>query len=185
MFPLLCRDRLVIPYVAVYCIFILLYKAPGWKQVTRGKSSSSFVKSLLVAVITMISFLLHVIYLTLSPPMKYPFLFEAIIMLLCFSQFITVAVYTNKKQWMLSTLHSAPMAKEKNLWFLIVYINHFSMILTSRIGGSKYLPLNMLQKMFLHIWTEWVLSNLPRQMLIVVFNGLVLSTFLSSRNFIH
>lgn len=115
MFPLLCRDKLVIPYAALYGIFILLYNAPGWKQDARERSSTSTAKSLLVAVITMISFLLHVIYLTISPPRRYPFLFEAIIMLLCFSQFIAVAVYTNKKQWMLSKQHSAPMAKEKHL----------------------------------------------------------------------
>ncbi|KAL1810101.1 hypothetical protein ACET3Z_027091 [Daucus carota] len=115
MFPLLCRDKLVIPYAALYGIFILLYNAPGWKQDARERSSASTAKSLLVAVITMISFLLHIIYLTISPPRRYPFLFEAIIMLLCFSQFIAVAVYTNKKQWMLSKQHSAPMAKEKHL----------------------------------------------------------------------
>ncbi|KAK1363600.1 Alpha-1,3-glucosyltransferase [Heracleum sosnowskyi] len=115
MFPLLCRDKLVLPYVALYGFFILLYNAPGRKQDTRGRSSSSIVKSLLVSVILMISFLLHVIYLTISPPTKYPFLFEAIIMLLCFSQFIAIAVYTNKKQWMLSEQHSTTMAKEKHL----------------------------------------------------------------------
>lgn len=150
MFPLLCCDKLVVRYVALSGIFILLYNAPGRKQDTREKSSSPIVKSLLVAVITMVSFLLHIIYLTISPPMKYPFLFEAIIMLLCFSQFIAVAVYTNRKQWMLSKQHShsAPVSKEKHLWFLYVCINHFSMILMSRIGGSTIYLFNNCRRCF-------------------------------------
>lgn len=115
MFPLLCRDKLLIPYVALYGIFVLLYHAPGWRQDTRGRTSYPTVKSFLIVVLTLTSFLLHVIYSTISPPKKYPFLFEAIIMLLCFSQFIAVAIYTNKKQWMLSTQHSPLMGKEKHL----------------------------------------------------------------------
>lgn len=81
MFPLLCRDKLLLPYVALYGIFFLIYNVPGWRQDTRERSSSSSVKSLLVGVLTVISFLLHVIYLTVTPPKKYPFLFEAIIMI--------------------------------------------------------------------------------------------------------
>nr|KYP55920.1 putative dolichyl pyrophosphate Man9GlcNAc2 alpha-1,3-glucosyltransferase [Cajanus cajan] len=42
------------------------------------------------------------LYLTMHPPEKYPFLFEAIIMNLCFSQFVLVTLGCNIKQWLLN-----------------------------------------------------------------------------------
>lgn len=97
MFPLLCRDKLIIPYISLYSIFILVYYAPGGIHKTR---SSGNLKSFVIAFLLLSSLALHIIYLTLTPPAKYPFLFEALIMLLCFSQFVLVAVYANRKQWM-------------------------------------------------------------------------------------
>lgn len=102
MFPLLCRDKLVLPYIALYGIFVLVYYSPGGRLNTKKSYSSSTLKSLVITFLVLCSLVLHIIYLTLHPPVKYPFLFEAAIMLLCFSQFVLVAVYTNRKQWMMS-----------------------------------------------------------------------------------
>ncbi|XP_059670576.1 probable dolichyl pyrophosphate Man9GlcNAc2 alpha-1,3-glucosyltransferase isoform X2 [Cornus florida] len=103
MFPLLCRDKLVLPYIALFALFFLLYYAPGGRQDTRSMTDShATLKSFVMAFLVLCSFILHIVYLTMRPPEKYPFLFEALIMLLCFSQFMLLAIYTNTKQWMLS-----------------------------------------------------------------------------------
>uniref|UniRef100_A0A5B7BIZ4 Alpha-1,3-glucosyltransferase n=1 Tax=Davidia involucrata TaxID=16924 RepID=A0A5B7BIZ4_DAVIN len=112
MFPLLCRDKLILPYIALFALFILLYYAPGGRQDTRGTHSPPTLKSFVIAFLVLCSFILHIIYLTMRPPEKYPFLFEALIMLLCFSQFMLLAIYTNTKQWMLLK-HSTLIDKEK------------------------------------------------------------------------
>ncbi|KAJ0868981.1 putative dolichyl-P-Glc:Man(9)GlcNAc(2)-PP-dolichol alpha-1,3-glucosyltransferase [Helianthus annuus] len=114
MFPLLCRDKLLLPYIALYGIFIFIYYTPNGKPDTPNPPRSwSRVTSFYVVFLLFVSFVLHVIYLTVDPPKKYPFLFEAIIMLLCFSQFVLVAVYTNWKQWILS--RKSPVGSEKKL----------------------------------------------------------------------
>ncbi|KAL8217800.1 hypothetical protein R6Q57_021173 [Mikania cordata] len=102
MFPLLCRDKLLLPYTALYGIFILTYYAPNGKTDTPKPRFWSHMTLFFVVFLLFLSFVLHIVYLTINPPKKYPFLFEAIIMLLCFSQFVFVAVYTNWKQWFLS-----------------------------------------------------------------------------------
>ncbi|KAD2805719.1 hypothetical protein E3N88_39096 [Mikania micrantha] len=102
MFPLLCRDKLLLPYIALYGIFILIYYAPNGKPDTPKARFWSRMTLFFVGFLLFLSFVLHIVYLTINPPKKYPFLFEAIIMLLCFSQFVFVAVYTNWKQWFLS-----------------------------------------------------------------------------------
>lgn len=101
MFPLLIRDKLLLPYIALYGIFIFVYYAPNGKPDTPKNRFSSHLTSFLISFILFLSFVLHIIYLTVNPPKKYPFLFEAVIMLLCFSQFVLVAVYSNWKQWIL------------------------------------------------------------------------------------
>lgn len=112
MFPLLYRDKLVLPYIALYGIFIFVYYAPNGKPDTPKTHSSSRLTSFLIAFLLFSSLALHIIYLTVNPPKKYPFLFEAIIVLLCFSQFVLVAVYSNRKQWILSNQQS-PIGIEK------------------------------------------------------------------------
>ncbi|CAA6654544.1 unnamed protein product [Spirodela intermedia] len=47
------------------------------------------------------SALLHLVYLIVRPPRRYPFLFEALIMALCFAQFVILAIYSNIRQWTL------------------------------------------------------------------------------------
>lgn len=113
MFPLLCRDNLILPYMVLYALFILLFYAPCGRQ-DMIATRSPRVKSLVTKFLVLCSLILHIIYLTMSPPEKYPFLFEAIIMLLCFSQFLLLTVYTNLKQWKLSN-SATLMDKEKKL----------------------------------------------------------------------
>lgn len=102
IFPLLLRDKLLLPYIALYGIFIFIYYAPNGKPDTPKTPFSSRFASFLIAFLLFLSLCLHIIYLTINPPNKYPFLFEAIIMLLCCSQFYLVAVYLYQKQWALS-----------------------------------------------------------------------------------
>ncbi|KAK9135766.1 hypothetical protein Syun_015096 [Stephania yunnanensis] len=101
MFPLLRRDQLLIPYVALYMLFALLYYCPFRKQDSSGNGSVNGWKASAMTLFLLCSLLLHLIYLTFKPPEKYPFLFEAMIMLLCFSQFVFLAIYSNMKQWKL------------------------------------------------------------------------------------
>lgn len=117
MFPLLCRDKLVLPYIALYGIFILVYYSLDGIPFTRKTNSCASLKSFVIAFLLFCSLILHIIYLTLTPPAKYPFLFEALIMLLCFSQFVLVAVYANKKQWTLLKSPSLIDKEKKSIWF--------------------------------------------------------------------
>lgn len=110
MFPLLCRDKLILPYIALYGLFILLYYAPGGRRSKRD-SPFSTVRMLVLAC----SLLLHVVYLTATPPANYPFLFEAFIMLLCFSQFVIAFLYSNTKQRTLLKSSTATNDGKKHL----------------------------------------------------------------------
>ncbi|KAH6755955.1 ALG6 [Perilla frutescens var. hirtella] len=75
MFPLLRRDNLVLPYAALYGLFILLYYAPGGRK-AAGVSDS--IPSILKSSAFALSLVLHIVYITVTPPEKYPFLFEAV-----------------------------------------------------------------------------------------------------------
>lgn len=113
MFPLLCRDQLVLAYIALFSLFYLLFYAPRKKD--SGKIRSFFtLKLLITTLLVFCSFVLHIVYLAMNPPKRYPFLFEAIIMLVSFTQFVWLALYTNKKQWMLQK-QSTWVEKEKKL----------------------------------------------------------------------
>lgn len=120
MFPLLHRDKLVLPYLALSALFILLNHVPNGRRTTRNTSS---LRSFVIAVSVLCSVVLHVVYLSMHPPSRYPFLFEALIMLVCFSQFVFLTVYTNAKQWMLLK-HSNLVDKEKKLlWSLCIWVH--------------------------------------------------------------
>ncbi|KAL3568283.1 hypothetical protein D5086_030934 [Populus alba] len=113
MFPLLCRDKMAVPYLALYMLSILLYLAPCGKQHIKKHLSRSMV-TFSIVISYLCSLVLHIIYLTIRPPEKYPFLFEAMIMNFCFSHFLAFTVYTNAAQWMLSR-QSTSRDKEKKL----------------------------------------------------------------------
>ncbi|KAL2976859.1 hypothetical protein AAZX31_13G033200 [Glycine max] len=98
MFPLICRDNLVVPYLALLALFVLIMNAPGQHRVRE----SNYLGSATMFLILCCYFVLHIVYLTMHPPEKYPFLFEAIIMNLCFSQFVLVTLGCNIKQWLLN-----------------------------------------------------------------------------------
>ncbi|KAL9261981.1 putative dolichyl pyrophosphate Man9GlcNAc2 alpha-1,3-glucosyltransferase [Drosera capensis] len=102
MFPLLCRDKLKLAYIALSTLFALIYYAPCWQQHLNTKQGLPILKPPLQIALFLTSLVLHAIYVVMLPPRRYPFLFEAMIMMLCFSQFAFIAVYSNVKQWMLS-----------------------------------------------------------------------------------
>ncbi|CAI0451338.1 unnamed protein product [Linum tenue] len=104
MFPLVCRDNLILPYIALYALCIFLYHPPGgrWDGAKRHHSTPLTLVSVLLTLAYLGSLVLHIVYLTVRPPERYPFLFEALIMLLSFSHFVLFAFHTNTKQWMLS-----------------------------------------------------------------------------------
>ncbi|XP_061979533.1 probable dolichyl pyrophosphate Man9GlcNAc2 alpha-1,3-glucosyltransferase [Populus nigra] len=101
MFPLLCRDKLVVPYMALYASSILLYLAPSGRRQIKKHLSRPMITFSIVMIQFLCSLIFHIIYLTIRPPEKYPYLFEAMIMNFCFSHLLGFSVYTNVKQWML------------------------------------------------------------------------------------
>ncbi|XP_061369046.1 probable dolichyl pyrophosphate Man9GlcNAc2 alpha-1,3-glucosyltransferase [Gastrolobium bilobum] len=101
MFPLICRDDLVVPYLALLALFMLILNAPGQQRVRENNYFSNYFGTTTIHLILCCFFILHVVYLTMHPPEKYPFLFEALIMNLCFSQFVLVTLGCNITQWVL------------------------------------------------------------------------------------
>lgn len=117
MFPLLCRDGLILPYIVLYALFFLLFYAPqGSKDSPLGVGHSSTAFRYLTGAALLCSFSIHVIYLALAPTEKYPFLFEALMMILCFFQFSLLAIYSNWKQWRLSEDLARSRKEKKLLW---------------------------------------------------------------------
>ncbi|XP_037420785.1 probable dolichyl pyrophosphate Man9GlcNAc2 alpha-1,3-glucosyltransferase isoform X1 [Triticum dicoccoides] len=112
MYPLICRDQLLLQYIAVLGLFVLIYYSPGGNY-GKGTNISSGTMAVL-SLPLLCSILLHTVYLQIEPPKRYPFLFEALIMFICFSQFIILTLYTNYKQWMLD-FHPRPLGSKKDL----------------------------------------------------------------------
>lgn len=104
MYPLLHRDGLTICYIALLFLFILLYYTP-MKSKEDGSRSNYIAQRLrkfwwaLMSFYTLFLVVLHVLYLFVQPPTRYPFIFEAVITACAFSQFAILAIYTNIKQW--------------------------------------------------------------------------------------
>lgn len=115
MFPLLCRDKLKLAYLALSALFALIYYAPCRQQHSSTKQDVSILKPLIQIALFLTSLVLHAIYVTMRPPRRYPFLFEAMIMMLCFTQFAFIAVYSNVKQWMVSGKARLADKGKKNL----------------------------------------------------------------------
>ena len=142
MFPLLYRDKLILPYIAVSALFVLIYYVPSGRQDRKEMHSfNSFFTTCFVSC----SVVLHIVYLTMHPPHRYPFLFDAMIMLLCFSQFTLLAFYTNAKQWMLMK-RSVLLDKEKKLHWsfvskirLILSVSYWFMLFKGYWDGSSKL----------------------------------------------
>ncbi|PAN49853.1 hypothetical protein PAHAL_9G479200 [Panicum hallii] len=112
MYPLICRDQLLLQYIAALGLFFLIYYTPGGSHGKR-LSISCGAKTVL-SLPFLCSLLLHITYLQIEPPKRYPFLFDALIMFICFSQFVILTMYTNYKQWMLDT-HSRSIGVKKDL----------------------------------------------------------------------
>lgn len=112
MYPLICRDHLLLQYIAVLGLFVLIYYSPGGSS-KKGMSIPSGAKAVL-SLALLCSLLLQVLYLQIEPPKRYPFLFDALMMFICFSQFVILTLYTNYKQWMLNS-HSRSVGRKKDL----------------------------------------------------------------------
>ena len=98
----MCRDGLIVPYFALFALFILVLNAPGQHRFKESNYFHDYLSATTIHLILFLSLILHIVYLTMQPPKKYPFIFEAIIMNLCFSQFVIVTLGCNIKQWMLN-----------------------------------------------------------------------------------
>jgi len=116
MFPLICRDGLVVPYFALFALFILVLNAPGQQRVREDNYFHNYLGATTIRLILLFSLILHIVYLTMQPPKKYPFIFEAIIMNLCFSQFVIVTLSCNIKQWMLNKPVKLDEIEKKLIW---------------------------------------------------------------------
>lgn len=116
MFPLICRDNLVVAYLALLALFVLILNAPVQHKVRETNYLNSYLGSATMFFILCCSFVLHIVYLTMHPPEKYPFLFEAIIMNLCFSQFVLVTLACNVKQWLLNRPAKLEEIEKKLIW---------------------------------------------------------------------
>lgn len=81
MYPLVCRDQLLLQYVAVVGLFFLVYYSPGGSY-GKGVNIPSGIKAVL-SLPLFCSLLLHIVYLQIEPPKRYPFLFDALIMFIC------------------------------------------------------------------------------------------------------
>lgn len=118
MLPLLYRDHLILPYVALLTLFAFTHYSP-YRRCNKGGIDSSVLQKVLMTSSLLCSLVLHLIYLTLQPPKKYPFLFEALIMILCFSQFVIITIYANWKQWMSLDCSVELEKAKKTLWSVI------------------------------------------------------------------
>jgi alpha-1,3-glucosyltransferase len=112
MYPLICRDQLLLQYIAVTGLFFLIYYSPSGSHKRRLNIPCGI--KLVLSLPVLFSLPLHITYLQIEPPKRYPFLFDALIMFICFSQFFTLTVYTNYKQWMLDT-YSRSIGVKKDL----------------------------------------------------------------------
>jgi alpha-1,3-glucosyltransferase len=93
MFPLLRRDGLILPYFALLALFFLLPKSPT-------RESSAPTPFILKACSIVGALVLHLLYLFVQPPTRYPFLFEAFLTSYSFAHFVVLVGYTNWKQWL-------------------------------------------------------------------------------------
>ncbi|CAM6100947.1 unnamed protein product [Calypogeia fissa] len=104
MLPLLRRDDLLIPYLALMWLFFLIPRPPTQSQKISGASARPEVSNLrfFLSFSVLGASVLHLMYFILQAPKRYPFLFEAFIMSYSFAHFVPLALYTNWKQWTIS-----------------------------------------------------------------------------------
>ncbi|EFJ17714.1 Dol-P-Glc: alpha-1,3-glucosyltransferase [Selaginella moellendorffii] len=102
MFPLLVRDGLLLPYFALLLLFFL-----GFVPL---RSFNPVAASSLLG-----GFVLHLAYLLLDPPARYPYLFEAFIATYTFAYFAAIFLYTNYRQWSRSRVLSSTQKRKKKV----------------------------------------------------------------------
>eukprot|EP00250_Pteridium_aquilinum_P008093 c17665_g1_i1 orf=164-1666(+) len=105
MFPLLRRDGLVVPYVALFFLHLLLLGVPLLnKRHTYAKGRQCmFTLDHLTNILAIVGCLLNVTYMFMEPPVRYPFIFEALNAALVFGYLVVLALYSNLRQWSASS----------------------------------------------------------------------------------
>lgn len=112
MFPLLKKDGLSLPYLAVpllYCAAVLLVQtgllsgrrrearpAPGLAGLPPMRAALRWGPAVSVAVAAV----LHAVAAAVQPPPQYPFLWDAAMMTWSFLHFAALFAYTNAEQWL-------------------------------------------------------------------------------------
>lgn len=104
MFPLLRRDDLDLPYFVLLALYFLLPKCPARSSRNSAETATDKpVKFLSASILKQCSIVgavsLHILYLYVQPPVRYPFLFEALLTSYSFAHFLVLVIYTNCKQW--------------------------------------------------------------------------------------
>lgn len=105
MFPLLRRDDLILPYFTLLALFFLLPKCPARSSNDTAETAIDkpfkFLSSPIFKNCSIVgAVILHLLYLYVQPPARYPFLFEAFLTSYSFAHFLVLVIYTNCKQWL-------------------------------------------------------------------------------------
>lgn len=128
MFPLLRRDDLVLPYFALLALFFLLPKCPARTGVETARDTpfKLFYASILKYCSIVGAVILHLLYLFVQPPPRYPFLFEAFLTSYSFAHFVVLVIYTNCKQWVVPADDQWVSSPKKSNWSESLQFHHLS-----------------------------------------------------------
>lgn len=103
MLPLLRRDGLLLPFVALLWLFYLICcrsSGPDLQDKVEAKGRGSDLVFRYVGVFSCtFAILLSLGYVMIPPPVRYPYLFDALIVSFCFLHLIPLVVYYNWCQW--------------------------------------------------------------------------------------
>eukprot|EP00897_Mesotaenium_endlicherianum_P001127 jgi/Mesen1/11014/ME000098S10405 len=123
VYPLLLRDGLALAYFALVLFFILAFGSPQLSSDAFARQSWSWggkLSGLLGSVGPFLArrgplcsftgaLVLHLVAVTVTPPERYPYLHQALMVTYAFLHFVVMAAYTNWRQW----YHATPIAPDK------------------------------------------------------------------------
>lgn len=110
MLPLLLKDKLLIPYIALSTLFVLTFECCSFNEVSSRKGSESSNKQSVFAFLVhnikylynlslIVCLVLTISCLTIIPPKRYPDIWPLIVSVYSCVHFIGFLVYFNVKQW--------------------------------------------------------------------------------------
>jgi len=116
MYPLLSRDGLTVPYFV--CIGVFLLALWAYEEITAESSQARSARSLslspgvlklrrlvvLVSALGMVS--VHLLWCTVSPPVRYPDIYPLLVAVFSFAHFVLAYVYCIAWQWSIRDEHS-------------------------------------------------------------------------------